>query len=368
MKSILTLVLILSNISIFCQIDSIYDQGVYRTFILHLPENYNSNNEYPLVLNLHGLGSTAFEQLLYSAFNEVANEEEFIVVYADAIDNNWDLFGSRDVTFLSNLIDTIRNRYSTNECLFSMGMSQGGFLSYKLACELDHPLTAIAVVTGAMLTFWQDNCGVAGTMPVMHFHGTDDNTVLYEGTFGISPAEETAQWWANNNSCDPTPTITALPDIDPNDESTAERHQYSNCDDNADVVLYKIINGGHTWPGAIHIPTLGVTNQDINASELIGDFFALQCQRTTAIEHPAHETLKFFPNPAGNEIYINFPFDDKLLVIFDQSGRKVLEHDISKAVETIDIHHLMDGIYFMITYAEDNIATFSKLVICHGGQ
>src|SRR5688572_30628549 len=101
MKQILTLLLILSNSLMFSQIDSIFDQGVYRTFILHLPESYNPNNEYPVVLNLHGLGSTAFEQLLYSAFNEVANEEEFIVVYADAIDNNWDLFGSRDVTFLS---------------------------------------------------------------------------------------------------------------------------------------------------------------------------------------------------------------------------------------------------------------------------
>ena len=364
MKQILTLLLILTNSIMFSQADTIFDQGVNRTFILHLPENYNPNNQYPIVLNLHGLGSTAFEQLLYSEFNTVADENGFIVVYADAINNSWDLFGNTDVTFLSNLVDTIRSRYSTNDCLFSMGMSQGGFLSYKLACELDHALTAIAVVTGNMLTFWQDNCSAPDALPVMHFHGTADNVVAYNGSFGVSPVEETAQWWADHNQCEMKPEITSLPDIDPNDGSTAERIQYSDCTDEKDVVLYKINNGGHTWPGAIHIPSFGNTNQDIHASSLIGDFFSNHCALSTGINHVVVSQLHIYPNPASDIVYLHSENESTTIQLSDFTGRVVFIKNISKGINTIDCNGFPNGTYVLSLISKElNIYSISRLVI-----
>ncbi|MDQ3017216.1 MAG: hypothetical protein M3R25_10935, partial [Bacteroidota bacterium] len=246
--------------SAIAQVDSIYDQGTYRTFITYIPEGYSPENEYPLVLNLHGLGSNAIEQYLYSQFHLVANAKDFIVVYPDAISNSWDLFGSTDVEFLTNLIDTIRNRYSINDCLFSMGMSQGGFLSYKLTCELPYEIAAIASVTGNMITPWQSSCAGTDPTPVMQFHGTADPTVPYNGTFGIPPIEETISWWVDENDCNTTPDQISFPDINPNDGSTAEEFRYGMCAENSEVVFYKITGGGHTWPGAIAIPAFGSTN------------------------------------------------------------------------------------------------------------
>jgi len=190
MKYTVLIFLSILSESAHSQLDSILDQGVYRTFILHLPEGYNENNEYPIVLNLHGLGSNSLEQEFYSDFDAIADDEGFIVVYPDAVNNSWDLFGTTDVAFLSHLIDTLRDRYSTNNCLFSTGMSQGGFLSYKLACELPQPISAIAVVTGNMTIPWMNSCSVNDGMPVMHFHGTADQLVLYNGSFGVPPVEE----------------------------------------------------------------------------------------------------------------------------------------------------------------------------------
>src|SRR5688572_4824024 len=190
------------------QTDSIFDQGMYRTFILHLPTGYNENTDYPLVFNMHGLGSNSFEQQLYSEFDAIANMEGFIVVYPDAVNNNWDLFGDTDLNFIANLADTIRSRYSTNECLFFMGMSQGGFMSYKFACEFPEPVTAIAVVTGNMTVPLQNSCDAMGGTPVIHFHGTADEVVNYNGTFGIPPVEEAIQWWADADDCGPDPEIT----------------------------------------------------------------------------------------------------------------------------------------------------------------
>src|SRR5688572_24937459 len=111
-------ILMCLTFSASAQVDSIYDQGTYRSFILHLPTGYNPNKDYPLVLNFHGLGSRAIEQLLYTQFNDVADEIGFIVAYPEAINNSWDIFGNIDVTFVSNLIDTLRDRYSINSCLF----------------------------------------------------------------------------------------------------------------------------------------------------------------------------------------------------------------------------------------------------------
>ena len=248
-----TLILSLLPFLLSAQQDSILSQGGYRTFILHLPSGYTPANDYPIVINMHGLGSTAFEQQLYSQFDAIADDQDFIVVYPDAINNSWDLFGTTDVTFLDNLLDTLRDRYSTNDCLFFMGMSQGGFMSYKLACEYDAGINAIASVTGNMTTFLQASCQGGDGIPVMQFHGTADATVPYNGTFGIPPIEETIDYWVDKNQTDDTPVIVEFPDIDPTDNSTATSFTYEDGLNESKVVFYKIENGGHSWPGAFPI-------------------------------------------------------------------------------------------------------------------
>ena len=346
------------------QLDSIYDQGSYRTFIIHLPSGYNENTDYPLVLNLHGLGSSAFEQQLYSQFDAIADAEQFIVVYANAIDNNWDLFGATDINFISHLVDTLRQRYSTNNCLFSTGMSQGGFLSYKLACELPQSITAIAVVTGNMLIAWQNSCDIEGTMPVMHFHGTADQVVNYNGSFGVSPVEGTALWWAEENNCNDPPFITELPDIDTNDNSTVEKHIYWGCDAGGDVLLYKIINGGHTWPGTFPVQSLGNTNQDINASELIGDFFSEHCTISTSFNSIIDQNdILVYPNPAIKSFTLSWPDQIFDIIIYDLEGRKVFVQKENSGNIEINTEKLQAGVYIIQLKMKNDIVLYKKITV-----
>ncbi len=346
----------------FAQLDSIYDQGSYRTFILHLPAGYNQNTEYPIVLNMHGLGSSAIEQYLYSQFHLEADEKGFIVVYPDAINNSWDLFGATDVNFLTHLIDTIRENYSTTDCLFSMGMSQGGFMSYKLTCEFPYELSGIASVTGNMITPWQSSCIGTHPTPVMQFHGTADAVVPYNGTFGIPPIEETMAWWANENDCNATPSFTAVPDIDPNDGSTAEEFAYGDCDEESDVIFYKIINGSHTWPGAFPIPEFGVTNQDIHASSIIADFFEGYCQPTTGIIPFDKNSIRVYPNPARNLFTIDVPDSHFTLSVYDFTGRKILTDVWTLNSTEIDCSEWMNGMYF-VQFVTDQGISFSQPVM-----
>ena len=145
--SIFSAILLFAN-SLSAQIDSIFDQGVYRTFITRLPADYSTANEYPLVLNLHGRTSSASEQQFLTQFDGVADSEGFVVFYPDGIDNTWTTIGNSDSDFLSNLVDTIRANYSINNCLFVTGFSQGGFMTYKFANTTSHNVTAIAVGSG----------------------------------------------------------------------------------------------------------------------------------------------------------------------------------------------------------------------------
>lgn len=365
MKSTVVIFLILFSHFGYSQTDSILDQGVYRTFNLHLPSGYNEKNDYPIVLNLHGLGSSALEQQFYSAFDPIADAEGFIVVYPNAIQNNWDLFGNIDVIFLTNLVDTLRARYSANNCLFSMGMSQGGFLSYKLACELSEQITAIAVVTGNMITPWLNTCAVSDGMSVMHFHGTADEVVPYNGTFGIPPVEETIEWWAEENLCNNTPVIISLPDISTGDHSSVDEFRYNGCDYNSEVILYKVINGGHSWPGAIPIPSLGNTNQDIDASVMIGTFFQSHCDNITSVSPGFDESsIQLYPNPAHHTFTVKWPDKTFDINIHDINGKVIFSSkDILQSME-INCKNLISGAY-TVEFRYNNMQSFFKKVFIH---
>src|SRR5690349_6824118 len=114
MKIVLTFHLLLCFLAAHAQLDSIYDHGQYRTFILHLPSGYTPTQDYPIVINMHGLNSNATEQQIYSQFDMTANARGFIVAYPNAINESWSLFDNVDVDFISHLVDTLKARYSAN--------------------------------------------------------------------------------------------------------------------------------------------------------------------------------------------------------------------------------------------------------------
>ena len=266
---------------------SFLHNNLERSYILYVPDSYDSNSSTSLVVNLHGYSSNAGQQMIYSNFYPIADTAGFILVHPQGtIDDNgfafWNsgLFGESieidDMGFLSNLIDTISSQYNINQDkIYSTGMSNGGFMSYKLACELSDKIAAVASVTGSMNESQINSCFPQQSTPVLQIHGTTDLVVLYEGNEFLEtlPVEDVVSFWVNFNQCNSEPILTNVPDVNILDLSQAEHYLYDGGLNGSSVEFYKIINGGHTWPGALIPLTGNNTNQDINASEKIWDFF-----------------------------------------------------------------------------------------------
>ena len=267
---------------------SINHDGVEREYLLYVPEGYDETVSWPLVINMHGLGSDRYQQMVYSNFNSLADEYKFIVVYPQGLvaqqngqsSTHWNAdFGTGvdDVGFIDNMIEEIYLEFNINYAkVYSTGMSNGGFMSYTLACSLSDRIAAIASVTGSMTTIGIQNCDPGRQIPVMEFHGTADDVVPYDGVIGaIIPIPEVVNFWVANNGCSSSDFLEELlPDIDEADSSTVVQYTYNICNEGSEVIHYKIDNGGHTWPGSFNVPALGNTNQDIDASLLIWEFFS----------------------------------------------------------------------------------------------
>jgi polyhydroxybutyrate depolymerase len=260
---------------------SFQHNGIMRTYSVYVPAIYSPATPVPLLFNLHGYGSNNIEQEFYADFRPVADTAGFIIVHPNGtLDGQnkrfWNTFGSSavdDIGFLSALIDTISESYNINpNRIYSTGMSNGGFMSYDLACALSNRIAAIASVTGSMTYARFISCNASHPMPVMEIHGTADGTVPYAGNVLFAPIDSLVNYWARFNNCALTPAIAQVPDINTTDGSTAEHYVYDHGDFGSKVELFKIIGGGHTWPGAPL--TIGVTNRDFKASTEIWRFLS----------------------------------------------------------------------------------------------
>ena len=142
-----------------------------------------------------------------------------------------------------------------------------------LTNSLSHRIAAVASVGGLISTNTLANCNPLRTMPVLQIHGTKDPWVPFNGNMGWNSADQTVNYWADFNHCFSVDTVF-LSDIDTTDGCKAEKISYSTSTGKTKVIYYKVINGGHTWPGAG--PTgypAGNTNQDFNANSVIWNFF-----------------------------------------------------------------------------------------------
>ena len=254
-----------------------------REYILYIPNSYTGNESVPLVLNLHGYTSNAGEQMIYSNLVEVADTANFLLVHPmgttnefnEPFWNSWEIAEVDDIGFLSSLIDYLATEYNIDlNRVYSTGMSNGGYMSYTLACRLSEKIAAIASVTGSMYVNQPLLCNPEHPIPVMQIHGTMDLTVPYIGSLNSESIDDVISYWVSFNQCSPNYSFSTLPDINTTDLCYAEHYVYSNGNNGSSVELYKIVNGGHTWPGA-YIPLTGInTNQDFSASEKIWQFFS----------------------------------------------------------------------------------------------
>lgn len=271
--------------------------GLERRYRVYRPAGWRADRPTPLVLALHGGGGDGDKMARLSGFGAVADRHGFLVVSPDGVDRHWnDGRGVEqyrahredidDVGFLAALVDRLAGEYPVDRRrVYVTGVSNGGFMTQRLACEQADLFAAFAPVIATMAENLAAECRPAQAVSLLMINGTEDALVPWEGghvRFGrrrlgrILSTPATVDLWVGHNRCDPRAAIEELPDRDPADGTRVTRSVYGGCRDGAAVVLYTVRGGGHTWPGGWkYLPEfmIGRTSQDMDASEVIWAFF-----------------------------------------------------------------------------------------------
>jgi polyhydroxybutyrate depolymerase len=232
-------------------------------------------------------------------------------------------------------------------------MSNGGFMSYQLACSLGNRIAAIASVTGSMTNTMFDNCNPIKSIPLLEIHGDADLVVPYTGSAltGAKPISQILSFWINQNNCPANPATTNVPDIVNTDSSTVTEYSYKPCNE-SEILHYKVSGGGHCWPGSATAPGLGPTNMDIDASKEIWKFFSRYGTPTTLglNEQLRSKELVVSPNPNNGKFSIQIS-DDEIsnISLFDISGRLLFSEKTNHGSRNIyfDLFHLEKGMYLL---------------------
>ena len=255
----------------------IESSGVTRKYLLYVPESYDPEKATPLIISIHGFVQWPAHQAQISHWNEVADEAGLIVVYPQGtgFPLRWNTtLGSPDVIFISDLINKLESEYNIDpQRIFVNGLSNGGGMSFLLACEMAERIAALGTVAGAY-SLPMEKCNPGRPLPVITFHGTADRIVPFDGGlesnrgYSLPPIPEWVEQWAVKNGCS-----LESEDLPPQGEVSGVR--YSGCEGGVEVVFYTIHGGGHTWPGGEGMPEwiTGKTTQDIDATRTMWEFF-----------------------------------------------------------------------------------------------
>ena len=258
---------------------AIVTSGVTRNYLLYVPKSYDRSKPTPLLISLHPGAARPELEMEISGWNELADGHGFIVVYPSGSDfpRVWPMGPrslGRDVRFISDLIDKLEAEYNIDpKRIYADGMSIGGGMAFALSCRLSDRIAAVGAVAAAQMLPWEE-CKDPRPAPTVAFHGTTDRAAPYKG--GPSPIapgvfpdiRDWAARAARRNQCKGDPIDTRI-------SPSVRRLAYTNCAENADVILYTVEGAGHTWPGGKPLPEwlVGPTSRDINASNVMWEFF-----------------------------------------------------------------------------------------------
>jgi polyhydroxybutyrate depolymerase len=249
-------------------------EGTVREYRLATPDDVSPPA--PLILNFHGFSSAAVQQAVYSRLEVDGPARGYVVATPQGTGDPafWNILSRDlldDVAYTEALIAAVGDEACINVArVYSTGISNGAGFSAMLACEIPDQISAIAPVAGVNLV---TACPDGPPVSVLAFHGEVDDVVPYAGgspavgarNLEIEPVPDTVAAWAERDGC----SDSSAEEISAHVTQTV----YANCADGSAVELYTVADGGHTWPGAIDVPRLGPVTDEIDATDLILDFF-----------------------------------------------------------------------------------------------
>ena len=320
--------------------DRVTVNDLERTFVVHLPKGYDAQKRYPVVLVIPGHQQQAEDMARLSRFNDLADREGVIAVYPNATQEGWNIgvipesarpaspmgrggrYGGMggggmgrhggggypgggypggnqggdqgsgqesqrhhtppadDLAFFNSMLDKLSSSYAVDASrIYATGLSDGGFMDFRLGCRMADRLAAIAPVGAEMPKTM--TCVPPRLLPILMINGTSDPIVPYRGrsgkpgSYATTSAEDSAKMWASLNNCETKAQRTTLPPRAKGGKKT-DVETYK-CTQDAPVVLYSVQDAGNTWPGGeqyLSEKEVGKTSTDIDANDVIWKFFA----------------------------------------------------------------------------------------------
>ncbi len=324
-------------------------QGRQRTFYIYSPSSQTTRTVRPVVFLLHGGGGAdAHEMAKRTGIQSIADREDFLVVYPYGVDGQWndgrgktfrraeDNTDVDDVGFISAILDDlIRSGSVDRQRIYVVGLSNGGMMTYRLGIELGHRLTAIAAIIANL------PANLAGKkpvrpIPVLIMNGTADPMMPWNGgpvrvlgkEYGeVLSTAATVKYWVQAAGLTGPPETRRLDDRSSDDRSFVEIEAYRRPQDALEVVLYRVVGGGHNLPGG-QTPDrpllLGPKNMDINAMEEVWAFFqrhgpTAPTELTKVGQAPPRWTTKIVQigDPKASYLNVEFTADGQYMVWFE---------------------------------------------------
>lgn len=403
---ILLFIVVLTNLKSQLSTEGFNFDSEARTYLLYVPTSYDTiTDTLSLVLALHGLGDFKENFNTINGLQALAESEKFILVtpqaenptenltvngfsvaastfiqrawHSGAGGTSYTINGNtitlsqayyasetrNDVGFLSSLIDTVSKNFNIDSNrVFSTGFSMGGFMTNRLACELSNKIAAIASVSGTIGEEIENTCNPNAVIPALHIHSFDDEVVQYTNNNWGMDAEETVNFWINNNNTNTTPDTTDLSAV-ASDFYDSFKYLYSQGDSASEVAFYQL-------DGPLHIPSWYVGINDFNAATVIWDFFNRHTKkRTVATITPTPTpsgitdikdiSFEVFPNPTTD--YITISFSEKLdisnIAITNTLGKKIQFQTFDNLITeaTFNLKDEPKGVYyFQVEDSESN--------------
>ncbi len=270
--------------------------GLVRSYQLYLPESRPADARLPLLLALHGRAGDGARMARLTGFDQRAERHGFIVAYPNSLQNHWNYLhgipgaqaGPDDVDFLVALTRVLSAAYPVDsERVYATGISNGGFMAQRLACEADGPIAAFASVAAGGFGVMPKICRRIRPIDALYIHGTEDRTIPWAGA-GVRdgqgnqqtvalPVSSSLKYWADRNGCNPDVSMRELPAGGLSPGTRVRIIETRECVRDARVALYAVLGGGHNWPGVegvIAPAVAGAVNLDIHASDVIWSFFS----------------------------------------------------------------------------------------------
>lgn len=353
-------------------IDSLEHQDLKRYFTVHLPPKYESSEQNPLVIFLHGGNGNMLSAQGSTRFNQVSNKNSFVIVYpqgyveteedsyiwADGRNTRADQEGINDVGFINKLVDSLIIDFRINpKRIYICGFSNGSFLTQRIAFQGNSKFAAMGTLGGTMQEEFRTNRNPGKAIPMIYIFGEADPFVPYNGgpvagtaTKPVSGILESVEFWRNNNNCRDELEPIDVENKVKNDNSTVRIYEYGDCDCDANVKYYEVLGAGHTWPGVEledYEEIAGETNEDINASEELWKFFNKYelCLTNSIVKNEFQFDL--YPNPAREILLISGVRKGEGVEIKDTNGRVIAQLTANSENLSFFISNLDSGLYFV---------------------